>query len=135
MKKHVLSVPGYIVATFAAQATSHFVLFSNHYTEVTHISKEPIFALGFSSMIIQGSILSFLFSRSQFYGKSLFDAIKVAWLFGFFLLSYIGLAEAGKYVVPNIAGWIGGEFLVGFVQFTLAGVLLGIAHRKNSNGF
>lgn len=130
MKKHFFSIVGYILATFVTQATSHFALFSKHYSEVTYIKPEPIFALGFSSMIIQGAILSFIFSRSRFYEKSIFDAVKIAWLFGFFLVSYIGLAEAAKYAVPNVAEWIGVEFLVGFTQFSLAGLFLGIAHKK-----
>jgi hypothetical protein len=61
----------------------------------------------------------------------LFESVKVAWLFGLFLVSYIALAEAAKYSVPNISEWIGVEFLVGFVQFTLAGTFLGLAHRKS----
>ena len=130
MKKHALSIVGYIFATFVTQATSHFMLFSRHYAEVSYIKPEPIFALGFSSMIIQGAILSFVFSRSKFYEKSVFDAIKVAWLFGFFLVSYIGLAEAAKYAVPSVTEWIGVEFLVGFAQFTLAGLFLALAHKK-----
>ncbi len=130
MKKHIFSIIGYIIATFLTQATSHFALFSKHYAEVTYIKPEPIFVLGFSSMIIQGSILSFIFSRSRFYEKSVFDAVKLSWLFGFFLVSYIGLAEAAKYAVPNVTKWIGVEFLVGFAQFTLAGLFLALAHKK-----
>lgn len=130
MKKHFLAVLGYIVATFGSQATSHFLLFKDHYAEVSFMKPDPIFALGFTSMILQGFILSFVHERSQFSGGTLFSSVKLSWLFGLFLVSYIGLAEAAKYPVPNVGSWIGVEFLVGFVQFTLAGFFLNLAHKK-----
>ena len=129
MKRHVFAVLGYIVATFATQATSHFLLFPEHYAAVSYMESEPVFALGVTSMVIQGIVISVVFANSQFSGKTIFDALKLAWLFGAFLVSYIGLAEAAKYAVPSIPSWIGVEFLSGAIQFTLAGVFLWLAHR------
>ncbi len=129
MKQHILTVLGYIVATFATQATSHFVLFARHYAAVPYIKSEPIFALGFLAMIIEGFVLSFAFAESRFSGKSLVHAVMFAWLFGAFLVSYIALGEAAKYAVPSVPSWIAVELLAGFVQFTLAGIFLGFAHH------
>lgn len=70
-----------------------------------------------------------MFANSRFSGKSIFHGVIFAWLFGAFLVSYIGLAEAAKYAVPSVPSWIGVEFLVGSAQFTIAGILLGLAHR------
>ena len=58
------------------------------------------------------------------------SAVRLAWLFGAFLVSYIALGEAAKYTVPSIPSWIAVEVGVGFVQFTIAGLLLGLAHRS-----
>ena len=128
MRKHILSILGYILATFSSQASSHYLLFKQHYAEIPYLRPEPIFALGFISMILQGSILSYFYANSKFATQSLFDSIKLAWLFGLFLVSYIGLAEAAHYPVPDISSWIGIEFFVGFIQFTLAGLFLKLAH-------
>lgn len=129
MKQHIFAALGYIAATFATQATSHFLLFKEHYAAVSHIKNEPIFALGITAMIIEGIIISVVYASSRFSGKTIFDALKLTWLFGAFLVSYIGLAEAAKYTVPNTLSWIGVEFLSGTIQFTLAGILLWLAHR------
>jgi hypothetical protein len=51
-------------------------------------------------MVIQGSILSDVFAGSRCDTGRLKDAIVLSWLFGAFLVSYIALAEAGKYTVP-----------------------------------
>src|SRR5216684_4887945 len=128
MRGHILSVLGYIVASFVTQATSHFVMFTQHYAAVPILRADTIFALGFTTMIIQGAILSYAFVNSHFVGRSLMDAVCFAWLFGAFLVSYIALGEAAKYNVPSIPSWIAVEVGVGFVQFTLVGLFLGLAH-------
>lgn len=133
MKGHILTVLGYIVATFLTQGTSHFVIFAQHYAAVSFMRPDPVIALGFASMIVQGAMLSFVFTRSRFVSDSLFGAIRLAWLFGAFLVSYIALAEAGKYSVPSIPSWVGVEAAVGFVQYTLVGIFLGLAHGHGGN--
>jgi hypothetical protein len=129
MKRHILFLLGYIVVTFLVQGTSHFALFARHYADIGILRQEPNFVLGFSSMVIQGTILSFVFAGSRFDSGKLIDAIRFAWLFGAFLVSYIALAEAGKYSIPSIPSWLAVEAGVGAVQFTLAGMILGMVHR------
>ncbi len=133
MKQHILTILGYVVATLATQATSHFVVFAQHYAAVTHLKAEPVFPLGLLSMVIQGAVLSFVFANSRFAKDSLTNAIKVAWLFGAFLISYIALAEAAKYSVPSVATWIAVEIAVGLVQFTLIGIVLWLPHRAHQS--
>ncbi|SRR5712692_10043963 len=128
MRRHTLTVLGYIVATFFTQATSHFVIFAQHYAAIPIMKAEPIFALGFTTMIIQGSVLTYVFANSRFAGGSRMDAVRFAWLVGAFLVSYIVLGEPAKYSVPSIPAWIAVEAGVGFVQYTLFGILLGLAH-------
>ena len=126
---HLLALLGYIVASFVTQALSHFVLFKAHYDAVPWIKTDPVFAFGITSMIVQGLILSYVYSKSAFRTGNLFDAVKLSWLFGAFLVSYIALGEAAKYAVPDMASWIGVEILAGAVQYTLAGFFLAFAHR------
>jgi len=132
MKRHVFAVLGYLVATFATQAVSHFVIFASHYAQVGHMKAEPIFALGLSSMLVQGAILSFVYARSRFIDHGIKGAVQCAWLFGAFLVSYIALAEAAKYSVPDVGSWIAVEAGVGFVQFSVAGLLMGWAHTSRT---
>ena len=134
MKHHLLAVLGFIVASFATQATSHFVLFAQHYAAVPFVrgSSETIFPLGILVMIIQGSVMSFLFVNSRWSGKSILHAVMFAWILGVFFVSYPSLAEPAKYTVPNIPSWIAVELFSGFVQFTLAGIFLGLAHRTRT---
>ena len=130
MTRHVLAVAAYLVATFATQALSHFVLNVEHYAAVTFMRAGPIFALGVASMVIQGTILSYLYSRMAAPRRSIGHAVGFSWLAGGVLVSYIALAEPAKYVVPDVASWMGVELLAGLVQFTAFGVLLGLVYRR-----
>ena len=129
MRKHLLAVLVYVVATFATQALSHFGVNAAHYAAVTYLRAQPIFALGVLSMVIQGSILSYLYAHAPGAGRSVGHAVFFAWLVGGILVSYEALAEAGKYSVPAVGSWIAVEVGAGFVQFTLYGALLGWVHR------
>ena len=133
MKRHLLAVVAYVFATLATQGLSHFLVFGSHYAAVTYMKAEPVFALGIASMLVQGSVLSFVYTQSRFIEQGLTGALRCAWLFGAFLVSYIAFAEAAKYRVPDMASWIAVEVGVGFIQFTLIGALLGLAHRGPIN--
>lgn len=129
MVRHGLAVVGYVMATFLVQGLSHFVVFKSHYDAVTFGAAEPNFVLGLASMLIQGSILTFLFRRTTLWDRGLAGALALSWMLGAFLVSYIALAEPGKYAVPNIATWVGVEIAAGAVQFTLIAIVLWLAHR------
>ncbi len=129
MIQHLLAVVGYVVATFATQATSHFVVFKAHYAAVSFNKPEPVFALGLASALVQGAVLSFVFVNSGFAARGLLGALALSWLMGAFLVSYLALAEPAKYTVPDAGKWAGVELGAGAVQFTLAGLALGLAHQ------
>ncbi len=129
MRKHFLAVLAYVVATFATQAVSHFGVNAAHYAAVTYLRAQPIFVLGVLSMLIQGSIMSYLYAHLSESWQSTGHAVLFAWLVGGILVSYEALAEAAKYSVPSVTSWIAVEVAAGFVQFTLFGALLGWVYR------
>ncbi len=130
MQRAALTVVAYIAATFAVQATSHFGINAEHYARLGYLRAEPIVPMGFASMIVQGLVMAWLYPRLEGAGRSLWHALRFAWLMGAFLVSYIALAEAGKYAVPAIGPWIAVEVVAGFLQYTLFGLLLGLIHRR-----
>jgi hypothetical protein len=130
VKAHALAILAYVAATFAVQATSHFLLGAEHYASVPFMRKDPIIALGLLSMLIQGAVFSALSLRAVRRERAYRDAMVFAWLVGAVIVSYIALGEAGKYAVPAIDRWIGQEVVAGFLQFSLYGALLGLVHAK-----
>lgn len=132
MKKHLLAVLAYVVATFGTQAPSHFLVFADHYTAVTYLRKETLFQFGVLAMLIQGVVLSVLYARFPGGKNMTRSALGFSWLMGAFLVSYTACAEAAKYTVPSVASWIAVELAVGLVQFTVFGLLLGRIYRERA---
>ena len=131
MLPHILTVIGYIAVTLLVQGTSHFVLNAAHYAAVPHIRPDPNFVFGILSMVVQATILSLVYARWRGDETGPGGALRLAWAFGGFLLSYVALAEVGKYAVPDPASWIAVETGAAAVQYTLAGLVLWAAHARS----
>src|SRR5882672_1819858 len=116
MKRHVLTVLAFVVATFGTQAPSHFLVFADHYATVTYIRKETLFQFGVLAMLIEGVVLSVLYRRSSGDQSTMKSALGFSWIMGAFLVSYTAFGEAAKYMVPSVASWIAVELGVAFVQ-------------------
>jgi len=131
MKRHVGCVVAYVAATFLVQGSAHFAVFSAHYAGISILRTQPRFAFGLSSMVIQGALLSYVLVNSRFNSGRLWDALRLSWCFGGFLLSYIALAEAGKYIIEDVPAWMAVEATSALVQYTLIGLLYGWIHRAS----
>ncbi len=130
MTKHLLSVLAFIVVSFVVQGLNHFVINQAHYENIDFARAEPVMALGFLAMIIQGLILTFAMTRIVSTGNRLQDGLLVSISFGLFLAVYIALAEPAKYAAPSIPSWFMTEGLASTIQFLIFGVVIGLIHRK-----
>lgn len=130
MNKHLLSVVGFIVVSFAVQGLNHFVINKTHYDNIDFAREEPVLVLGFLAMIIQGLLLSYAMTKIVSSGSLLRDGLLVSLSFGLFLASYIALAEPAKYAAPSIFSWFLTEGLASTIQFLIYGFVLGFIHRK-----
>ena len=105
MLKHLLSVSGFIVVSFAVQGLNHFVINKAHYDEITFARAEPLLWLGVLTMVIQGFVLSFALTKMAPNGVTVADGMLVSLVFGIFLALYIAMAEPAKYAAPSIQSW------------------------------
>ncbi len=134
MRTLALGTLAFVVASFATQATSHFVVNVDHYAKIGILRGEPVMALGFLTMLVQGAVLSFLYSRLTWPPRTMLSALRFSWLMGAYLASYIALAEAAKYSVPSITSWMTVELSASAIQFTLFGILLHLVVRRHEAG-
>ncbi|WP_299683971.1 hypothetical protein [uncultured Tateyamaria sp.] len=126
--RHILSVLAFAVVSFAAQGLSHFAVNADHFAAITHLRADPVIPMGLAAMVVQGGIMSVALHRWHPRRARVTDGLAIALAFGVFLVSYIALVEPAKYTVPDIRAWIAVEAVVGAVQFTLFGVVLGAIH-------
>ncbi|MGA9237899.1 hypothetical protein [Robiginitalea sp.] len=136
MKNIITGTLVFIVVSFAAQSISHFAINADHYSTISFMRAEPIFILGFLTMIMQGIVVSYLF---LIYSKNEFTWTKglaYGLILSAFFVSYPALVEPAKYKVPSISSWILVEATVGVIQFGLIGILLSVSFqllKKYSN--
>ena len=130
MKHIITGTILFILISFAAQSISHFGINAAHYATVPFLRKEPIFILGFLTMINQGIILSHFFTIYCNNEITLRKGLVYGILMSAFFVSYPALVEPAKYQVPSISSWILVEATVGILQFSLFGVLLAALFKK-----
>ncbi|MBV1900544.1 MAG: hypothetical protein KUG56_02605 [Kordiimonadaceae bacterium] len=130
MFKHIASVFSFMVVTFAVQGGSHFFINKQHFADISFLRPEPIMQLGFTTMIVQGLILSLALSKLAPVMPSFKDGLKVSAAFGVFLGTYIVLTEPAKYAAPSVIDWMLVEGPASFVQFALFGFVLAFVHQR-----
>lgn len=130
MLAHTLSVLAYLVITFAVQATNHFVINTAHYARQDIVAPEPVLAGGIASILVQGVVLTFLYSRLRPVFPGVTGGLWFALLMGAFLGSYIALSEPSKYLVFSWFEWFAVEASASLAQFGLFGLALGYIHEK-----
>ena len=128
--KHFLSVLAFMGITFAVQGLNHFVLNADHYAAISFARPEPVMALGFLTMIVQGTIISLALHRMTPVGPGMKDGLTVSLGFGLFLGTYIAVTEPAKYAAPSIPAWMMIEGLASATQFLLFGLILAWIHRR-----
>ena len=130
MAKHLLSVLAFIAVSFSVQGLSHFVINKEYFAGISFMRNDPIMPMGFTTMIIQGLIMSLAVTRLAPSGGTVRDGVTVSLAFGLFLAVYIALTEPAKYAAPSISAWFMVEGLASTIQFVLFGFLLGLIHHK-----
>lgn len=128
--KHMLSVIAFMIISFAVQGLNHFVINTQYYANIDFARPEPVMALGFLTMILQGGILTLALGHVVPLGVRIKDGLMVSLSFGLFLGFYIAFAEPAKYAAPSIPAWIITEGLASIIQFVLFGLVLGFIHQR-----
>lgn len=127
---HLLSLIAFMIVSFAVQGLSHFVINKDHFAGIDIMRPDPIIPLGLLAMVIQGLLISVALQMWRGSEAVLLDGVKVAFVFGLFLATYIVIVEPSKYAVPSITNWMMVEGIASFIQFSLFGLALGYVHQR-----
>ena len=130
-KKFLLAILGYILVAFICGASWHLVLFKNVYDDLNvYTRKEPIIPLGIISMLIQGIILAYIYPLFQ---KGI-SPIREGWKFGLLIAAFLGsvavFAEAAHQEITSLSTWLILESIYYVIQFSIAGIVIGIIYGK-----
>jgi hypothetical protein len=130
MQKHLVSVLAFMVVAFAIQGLSHFAINARFYGSLGIMRPEPVMALGFATMIVQGAVISRALEVWRGADATLADGMRVSVAFGLMMVNYVVLTTPAKYATPDTAQWMLVEGLAGIAQFGLFGLALGAIHQR-----
>jgi hypothetical protein len=126
-----LGALAYLVVTFPFAFVWHLVLFKNVYDRLGIFNREePIVALGFVAILVQGLLLSYAFGRFRQRSSSLKEGLKFGLIAGVLLWSSQVIAAAAKHEVSSLPTWLALETAYFALQFALVGVALGWIYRR-----
>jgi hypothetical protein len=126
-KKFAFAFLAYLCITFVFATVWHLVLFKELYA-AAGMRTEPLFHLGILSMLIQASLMAYLYPRFQSGGTPALEGLRFGVLMGLFMGSYGVLAEAGKFDVGPIGPWIAAEGAFFVIQFAIVGTAIGLVY-------
>ena len=131
MKPFAKGAVAYLLVTFPLAFVWHLVVFKAVYDELGIFNRaEPIVALGFVVILIQGLLLSYAFPVFYRGGSAVKAGLRFGLLTGAFLWSSQVVAAAAKHEVSSISTWLAIETAYVALQFTLVGLALGWVYRR-----
>lgn len=126
----------YVAVTFIMGFVWHLVLFKDLYRRLAIYSRidDPIVPLGLAAMIVQGAILAALYPRVMHEGNPALAGVAFGLVMGAFIASSAVLAEAAKQRVTSLSTWLAVETAYYAIQFSLAGLAIGLIHGASGAG-
>lgn len=131
VKTIVVGAMAYLLVTFPFAAVWHLLALKGVYDQLGIFNREePIVALGFFAMLLQGLLLSYVYPLFYQGGSSVKEGLKFGLLAGLFLWSSQVVAAAAKHQVTSLPLWFAVETTYFGIQFALVGLALGLVYRR-----
>lgn len=121
----------YAAVTFPLAYLWHLVVFAEQYERLGAFTREePIVALGFLVIVLQGVLLAIAFEAYTRGTASTRHALRFAFGAGTFLWSSQVVAFAAKSAVSSLGSWLLIESTYFAIQFALVGLAFGALHAR-----
>ena len=134
IKKFLLGAVAYLLVTFPLAFVWHLVAFKEVYDRLGIFNREePIVALGFVVILLQGLLLSYAYPFIYRAGSSMMQGLKFGLFMGLFLWSSQVVAAAAKHEVSSLSTWFAIETAYFAIQFTLVGLAIGLVYSRRES--
>ncbi|MCL4677619.1 MAG: DUF1761 domain-containing protein [Alphaproteobacteria bacterium] len=133
--KFIAATLSYVVLSMALAFPWHMVLFLEVYMEMGAMTRaEPIIALGFFSMILQGMVIAYFYPFYYRGGHPVFQGVKFSLIIGLLVYSVMGFATAAKMDINPVSTFLLYHTAFQFLQFTITGAALGLIYGRGNVG-
>jgi hypothetical protein len=129
MSRFVLSLLGYLVPTFALGFVWHLKLFDQYYRDLGIYRPDVIIPFGFLSMVLQGCIFAFVYSKLVTAPGDISSGLGFAAGAALLSWTFTTLAVAAKHPMTSVPRFVAIETAFTAVQFLLVGPLFALSAR------
>lgn len=129
MPLFVLNALAYLVPTFAIGFLWHLKWFHAEYRQLNIYRANPIIPLGFSSMLIQGCVVAFLYPRLTQSPDAFVDAFLFSAGAALLSWSFTTLAVAAKHSMGSLRQYVALETAFTAAQFAAVAPLLALSSQ------
>ena len=123
-----LGILGYVVPTFPLGYVWHLVLFKDYYEALAIYRADIVIPFGIASMLIQGAVWSYMYSRLFSGERLLAGAVKFAALAFPLAWSFLVLVIAAKHHMASVAGFVGIETAFTTLQYVVVSPMIALAY-------
>lgn len=130
MKKHVLAVLAFSIPTFPLGYAWHLVLFGDYYSKLEIYRDDILIEYGILSMLIQGAVYSYIYSR-LFAGEPIIKgALKFSALVIPLAISYSVFVIGAKHQMTSPFNFTIIEICFALLHYSVCSPLIACVHRK-----
>lgn len=130
MKRLVLYILAYFVITMAWAYPWHILIFHEKYVEMGAMTREePVIPLGILAILIQGTVIGYLYQYYYKGGNCIFQGIKFSLMTGLLVYTAMGFATAAKFQIEPISTFLVYHTIFQAIQFLLTGIALGLIYK------
>lgn len=134
MKKLVLFILAYFIITMAWAYPWHMFWFHDLYVSWGAFTRgEPIMMFGILAILIQGTVIGFLYPFFKIPANPIVKGITFSLLMGLMVYSVMGFATAAKFKIEPVADFLLYHTVFQLLQFVMTGVALGWIYRHQTN--
>lgn len=131
MKKFSLALTSYFVLTMLWAYPWHILWFHEIYAQLGAITRDtPIVPLGVLAIIIQGSVIAYLYPFYYRQGHPVIQGIKFSLIIGLMVYTAMGFATAAKIHIEPVSTFLAYHSIFQLIQFILTGTALGLIYGK-----
>ena len=128
-----LGTIAFFVSSFVLQGVLGFAVGGAYFASIPAMRTEPLVHLGMIATLIMGVAFSSLYARTAFRGSAPIRGLKYGLLVGMILVPFLALDIPGRFEIASVGAWMAIQGVLGMLHFAIAGVLVGIIYRNETN--
>jgi hypothetical protein len=122
----------FFISSFVIQGLLGFVFGGDYFLSITIMRQAPLVYLSMPATILTGIAITILYPITHISGTPVLRGLKFGFLTGSIMIPFVALDIPGRFMIPSEGTWILLQGILGIVQASVAGALIGLIYGKDT---